>query len=390
MHFSPDPQALRGFQTREHQEELPRRVEDDDYMKFIHANGYEHVYDPFGCRGEMYYIPQPAQMPARLHGTNWVGDGAVQFIYEADPSRLFFLWASFIHPHPPFSPPTPWNKLYRVALMPLPKRPDNCEALHIYINRFQNRYKYRDNGIDNNLLRMMKAYYYACISFIDFQVGKMLNALENTGRLEDTLIIYTSDHEEFLGDYNCFGKRSMLDVSTRIPMIVRYPERFASGGVCDTPVSLIDVMPTVLAATGVDITAYDVDGLDMADIAVGKSDRTVYSQYQSDALGVYMALTRRWKYFYSAPDRREFLFDRIHDPEETRSRAGLSLCRHALEEMQNNLFEFYRSEGFTDPINGKRWKLFLQPSISPDPDEGLLIQAPGWSIRYQANPGYTD
>ncbi|RKY73383.1 arylsulfatase, partial [candidate division KSB1 bacterium] len=101
MHFSPDPQALRGFQTREHQEELPRRVEDDDYMKFIHANGYEHVYDPFGCRGEMYYIPQPAQMPARLHGTNWVGDGAVQFIYEADPSRLFFLWAGFIHPHPP-------------------------------------------------------------------------------------------------------------------------------------------------------------------------------------------------------------------------------------------------------------------------------------------------
>mgnify|MGYP000241633893 FL=1 len=274
--------------------------------------------------------------------------------------------------------------------MPLPKRPDNCEALHIYINRFQNRYKYRDNGIDNNLLRMMKAYYYACISFIDFQVGKMLNALEDTGRLEDTLIIYTSDHEEFLGDYNCFGKRSMLDVSTRIPMIVRYPERFASGRVCDTPVSLVDVMPTVLAATGVDITAYDVDGLDMADIAVGKSDRTVYSQYQSDALGVYMALTRRWKYFYSAPDRREFLFDRIRDPEETRSKAGLSLCRHALEEMQNNLFEFYRSEGFTDPINGKRWKLFLQPSISPDPDEGLLIQAPGWSIRYQAIPGYTD
>ncbi|MBC8234448.1 sulfatase-like hydrolase/transferase, partial [bacterium] len=86
MHFNPNPQGLRGFQTREHQAEMRGRVEDDDYLKFLHANGCEHVYDPFGVRGEMYYIPQPAQMPAKFHGTNWVGDRAVQFINEADTS----------------------------------------------------------------------------------------------------------------------------------------------------------------------------------------------------------------------------------------------------------------------------------------------------------------
>jgi choline-sulfatase len=389
MHFSPDPQALRGFQTREHQEELRGRVEGDDYLKFLHANGFEHVYDPFGQRGEMYYIPQPAQMPAKLHSTNWVGDRAVEFIRSADRSRPFFLWASFIHPHPPFSPPTPWNKLYRAALMPLPKRPADCETLHTYMNRYQNRYKYRDSGIDNNLLRVMKAYYYACISFIDFQIGRMLEALEKTGRLEDTLIIFTSDHGEFLGDYNCFGKRSMLDAAARIPMIVRYPERFDSGRICDTPVSLVDVMPTMLAAAGIDLRDYRLDGLDLAE-AVGYDDRTVYSQYQHGPLGVYMAVNRRWKYFYSAPDRREFLFDRIHDPEETRNRAGLSLCRRELEEMRKGIFEFYRSQGFTDPIEGNRWKLSPQPSIPIDPDAGLLIQDPGWSLPHQVIPGYTD
>ena len=395
MHFNPDPQGLRGFQSREYQAEMRHSVEDDDYLKFLRANGYEHVYDPFGSRGEMYYIPQPAQMPAKFHGTNWVGDRAVQFIREAETSRPFFLWASFIHPHPPFSPPTPWNKLYRGPLMPLPKRPDNCEALQTYMNKYQNRYKYRDNGIDNNLLRVMKAYYYACVSFIDFQIGRMLKALEETNQLDNTLIIHTSDHGEFLGDYNCFGKRSMLDSAARIPMIARYPGRFDSGQVCDTPTNPVDVMPTILAAAEVDTAAYDLDGIDLADITVGGQsgaccDRTVYSQFQRDALGVYMATNQRWKYFYSAPDRREFLFDRIHDADETRNKAGLSLCRHDLEQMRNNLFEFYRSEGFTAPIEGDSWKLFPQPSIPDDPDEGLLIQDPGWSMPYQEIPGYTD
>ncbi len=391
MHFNPAPQALRGFQSREYQAEMRRSVEDDDYLKFLHANGYKHVFDPFGPRGEMYYIPQPAQMPAKFHGTNWVGDRAVQFIHEAESPRPFLLFASFIHPHPPFSPPTPWNKLYRGPLMPLPKRPDNCEALQTYMNRHQNRYKYRDNGIDNNLLRVMKAYYYACISFIDSQVGRMLKALEKTNQLENTLIMYTSDHGEFLGDYNCFGKRSMLDAAAKIPVIVRYPERFTAGQNCDIPVNLVDVMPTLLAAAGVDTTAYNLDGLDLADVAASEqNDRTVYSQYQRDALGVYMAANRQWKYFYSAPDQMEFLFDRIRDPDETRNRAGLSLCRHTLEQMRNNLFEFYRSEGFTEPIEENRWKLFPKPSISTNPDEGLLIQDAGWSMPYQSIPGYTD
>lgn len=392
MHFTPDSQALRGFQSREYQAEMRGRVGGDDYLKFLHANGYEHVYDPFGPRGEMYYIPQPAQMPAKFHGTNWVGDRSVQFIHDAESSQPFFLFASFIHPHPPFSPPTPWNKLYRGPLMPLPKRPANCETLHTYMNRYQNRYKYRDNGLDNNLVRVMKAYYYGCISFIDFQVGRMLDALEKTDLLDNTLIIFTSDHGEFLGDYNCFGKRSMLDSAARIPMIARYPERFAEGQICDTPTSLIDVMPTLLETAEINLTAYELDGVDLADIAAGEQelDRMVYSQFKRDALGVYMVANRRWKYFYSAPDRREFLFDRINDPDEMRDRSGLSLCRHELDEMRNGLFEFYRSEGFTDPIEENRWKPFPQPSIPDNPDAGLLIQDPGWSRPYQKIEGYTD
>jgi len=393
MHFTPDPQALRGFETREHQEEMRRRVEEDDYLKFLHAHGFGHVYDPMGVRGEMYYIPQPAQMPAHLHATHWVGDRAVEFIRSADPKRPFFLFVSFIHPHPPFSPPTPWNKLYRAALMPLPKMPPQYEALQTYMNRYQNRYKYRDQGLDLNLVRLMRAYYYACISFIDFQIGRILQALEETGRLDRTLILFTSDHGEFLGDYGCFGKRSMLDAAARVPLIVRYPERFKAGQGCQVPVSLVDVMPTFLAAAGEDPSRYNLHGLDLAEVAAHETaygGRNIYSQFQHRAQGVYMVLNRRWKYFYSAPDRREFLFDRLQDPEETRNRAGFVLCREALQTMRRTLFDFFRREGYVEPLEGDQWRLFPQPSLPEDPDAELLIQDSPWAKPFQRIPGYTE
>jgi len=397
MHFRPDPQALRGFQTREHQEEVRDRVEDDDYLQFLQANGYGHVHDPMGPRGEMYYIPQVAQMPARLHATNWVGERSEAFIQEhlrSGGGQPFFLMSSYIHPHPPFSPPTPWNKLYRGPLMPLPKRPTGYEALHTYENRRQNRYKYRDQGADDNLIRQIKAYYYACISFIDYQVGRLLNVLEELGRIDDTLVLFTSDHGELLGDYGCFGKRSMLDSAARIPLLARHPERFAPGRVCDAAASLVDVMPTILRAAGVRASGLALDGLDLAEIADNPvhADRTVFSQYQRRERGVYMAVNRRTKYYYSAPDDREFLFDRLEDPEETRSRASLTFCQDRLQHMRHDVLHYYREQGYVEPIDGDGWRLYPPPPdpAGPDPDAGLLVQDPGWSRPLQVIPGYTD
>ncbi|MGI6208008.1 MAG: sulfatase [Anaerolineae bacterium] len=391
MHFTPDSWALRGFHSREHQEELRARVEGDDYLQFLQANGFGHVYDPFGVRGEMYYIPQPAQMPARLHGTQWVGDRTVEFLKGTDPNRPFFLFSSFIHPHPPFTPPTPWNKLYRAALMPLPKRAANDESLLTYANRHQNRYKYRDAGTDLNLLRVMKAYYYACVSFVDYQIGRILTALEETGRLDNTLIVFASDHGEFLGDYGCFGKRSMLDSAARIPLIARYPERFRPGGRCQTPTSLVDILPTFLAGAGISTQDLDLDGVDLAEVAEGQhTDRMVYAQFQRRDLGVYMGLNQRWKYFYSAPDRREFLFDRVQDPEETRNRAGVVFCREALRQMRGQVMGRFRADGYTESLDGEAWREYPQPKMPEDPDEGLLIQDPGWAAPYQHIPGYSD
>ncbi|MFC1454090.1 sulfatase, partial [Verrucomicrobiota bacterium] len=210
-HFTPDTRALRGFQSRQTQEEGTSDPEKDDYIAWLRDNGYDY-YEPHGARGEMYYIPQVSTLPVEAHPSQWIGNEADRFIRESSAqARPWCLFASFIHPHPPFAPPKPWHKLYRAPAMPLPLAVEHAPDLYTWINRFQNRYKYRDRGLDLNLLRVIKAYYYATISFVDNQLGRILDALERTGQLDDTLIVFTSDHGEHLGDLGCFGKRSMHD-----------------------------------------------------------------------------------------------------------------------------------------------------------------------------------
>ena len=395
MHFTPDLYARRGFEGREISEEL-HGPERDAYVAWLHQNGYDHILDPMGVRGEMYYIPQPAQMPARYHNSQWVADRSIEFLRSRERWRPFLLWSSFIHPHPPFSPPVPWNKLYRAPSMPLPKVPKDHENFWTYINRVQNRYKYRDAGVDDNLLRVMKAYYYACVSFIDYNIERILQALEQTGELENTLILYTSDHGEFLGDYHCFGKRSFLKPAANIPLIVRYPQRFAAGQRSDAPVSLVDVMPTFLAAAGIATNSLALDGADLAEVARNPEARPiVFGHYQSGGhdsynQAQYMALTSRWKYIYSAAEHREYLFDLKVDPEETRNRAEtlgyLEQTRLLRAQMVAQLQQAGRSAG----LDGDNWRAFSAPQFPRDPDAGLLFQDADWAASRLTIPGYTD
>ncbi len=390
-HFTPVRDALRGFQTRERQEELVRDPDtDDDFLPWLRANGFDHLTDPHGVRGEMYYVPQPAQMPAKYHPTQWIGDRAVSFVTDSERNQQpWYLFTSFIHPHPPFAPPAPWHKLYRAPLMPLPKVPPNHEALQLHINRIQNRYKYRDQGIDQNLMRNMKAHYYACVSFIDYQVGRVLDALEETGQLDNTLIMYLSDHGEYLGDYECFGKRGMHDSASRVPMIARMPGLFEAGAVVDEPTSLVDVAPTILAATGARIDDHALDGIDLTTVAAGKADRPgVLSQFNDGPNAVYMLVTKRWKYIYSAPDDRELLFDAVEDAGETRNKAHAPFIHNVTKSLRRQLVDMLRAGGEEAAVDGNDFCKYPRQTMPTDPDEGLLIQdAPWQNIDL---PGYSD
>ncbi|MFI5697457.1 sulfatase [Kribbella sp. NPDC051586] len=338
MHFTPDGDALRGFQSRDSEEEFGT-PESDDYLAWVKDHGFGHVEYPHGLRDEMYYVPQLSQLPAELHPTTWVANRSIDFL--ADQAEPFFLWSSFIAPHPPFTPPAPWHQRYPASLMPDPHLPLSGDGLLTAYNRLQNRYKYRDGGRDRRLWQLIRSYYYASVTYVDHQIGRVVDELKRLGQFDNTVIVLTADHGEFLGDYGCFGKRSFLDAAARVPMICRGPG-FESARI-DTPVSLVDVLPTALTTAGVTTPA--TDGVPLQD---AQADRVVFGQFQQEELGLYAVITDEWKYIWSAPDGKEYLVDRRRDRAETVNHAYNVRLREVLLELRGQAAKHFPDLAETD------------------------------------------
>lgn len=393
MHFTPDSSALRGFQSRRRQEEVAAGSEADDYARYVHDQGLSHIHDLHGQRSEMYYIPQLAQMAPEHHPTAWVARESLAFLKKRERSKPFMLWTSFVHPHPPFAAPTPWNRLYRTPKMPHAKQaPDNAAVMTWY-NHFQNRYKYRDHGIDDNLVRTIRAYYYACISFIDYNLGLIVQQLEQDGELDNTLILFSSDHGEFLGDYDCFGKRSFLDSAARIPLLARLPGVFEGGRQFSTPASLVDIFPTMLHAAKVERAGLQLDGAALQQFAqTPDADRRVYGQLNTKNRALYYMVERGVKYAYSAPDRKEFLFDRRQDPLELANRAYNPWELERAKQCRKALVTYLAGTPIAaDALDGENFRDHLPPlrNWERDRDAELLIQDPAIGRNFKL-PGYTD
>ncbi|MEN6643604.1 MAG: sulfatase-like hydrolase/transferase [Armatimonadia bacterium] len=379
MHFTPDSRKLWGFEGRDYSEECTR---DDDFYGLLRRNGYDHIMDPQGVRSEYYYLPQPSQLPERLHNTTWVADRSLEFLQTRDRQRPFFLWSSFIKPHPPFESPVPWNRLYKPTQMPMPHLPEGYQELLTYWNRYQNRYKWRDRGTDLQLLRTMQAAYYAAISSVDYNVGRILGYLRQTGELDETMVIFTTDHGEMLGDFGSYGKRSMFDAAARIPFLVRYPEAFAAGERCERLASLVDVLPTCLGAAGIRPPEECV-GEDLREVAQGKARDAVMVQYSQGATGLYGLVGQQWKYVYSAADGREWLYER--GEAETRDRTGER--PEIAARMRAELIARLRADGYEEPLEGDGWKAYPLTEVPPDPDAELLYQE-GGKVEGLFPPGY--
>ncbi|MCD6351937.1 MAG: sulfatase-like hydrolase/transferase [Armatimonadetes bacterium] len=387
MHFSPNARKMWGFQARVFAEEGGMR-EGDDYCDFLREHGFGHIADTYGVRSDMYYVPQPSQVPEHLHSSYFVADKSLEFLANRDRERPFFLWASFTKPHPPFESPVPWNRLYKSVEMPLPFVPQDYEDLLTFWNRVQNRYKYRDQGFDWNLIRLIRAQYYASISFVDYNVGRILSYLREEGELDNTLIVFTADHGELLGDYGSFGKRCILDPAARVPLLVRYPERFEAGVQCEEAVSSIDILPTMLAAA--DITpSLDRVGLDLAEFAAGRADRDgVICQFQEGPIGVYGLITRQWKYFYSAPDNKEWLLRRVPGKMDERNCAGNPAYAEVQKTLRDRLIQRFRGDGYEVPLEEDHWRVFPKREVPDTPDAWLLFQE-GADVSDRFPEGYS-
>ena len=330
MHFGPDSRALWGFESRDYCEEMSP---DDDFRTMLQDSGYGHVLEPHGLRGDYYYTPQPSQLPAELHESTWVADRSREFLARRDRRRPFMLFSSFIKPHPPFESPAPWNRLHRSPEMPDPYRPEGFEDQQCFWNHVQNRYKYRDGGYDRQNARNIIAAYRCAVSFVDYNIGRILEALGDEAA--NTLIVFSADHGEMLGDFGSYGKRCMLDPAVRIPLLMRHPEHLAAGTTCDTPVTLLDLFSTFTATAGAREDATP-DSLDLVAVAKGEENREIaFAQFSERSLGLYMAASRNGKYVHSVADEQDWYFDHTTDPRESSNRIDDPAFQSAIKHLRS-------------------------------------------------------
>ena len=224
---------------------------DNEYVQWLRDIHGRREVDPGMAHGVSSngWVGRPHHLPEEQMHTFWVVDRAMEFLQRRDPSCPFFLNLSFIDPHPPLTPPRFYYDRYIDRDLPPPDVGDWADdlggpqrGLSTDASRIH---------LDDDQIRCARAAYYGMINFIDDQLGRLFQ--HSGGVLRDTLVIFTSDHGEMLGDHHLFRKTWPYESSARIPFLVRAPASWKlEGGLQPTaPVGLQDVMPTLLDAAGV-------------------------------------------------------------------------------------------------------------------------------------------
>lgn len=311
IHFQPERRAT-GFDYFENMDEVPQYREEDDYSVYLKEQGYGNLQSVHGVRHLLYMQPQRSMVPQEHHGSSWVADRAIRYFEQTKGRRPFLMWAGFIHPHPPLDVPDAWADLYKGKIPPHSKSITPLSTL-------AEENKHLAGLATEESINRMRELYAAAISFADYNIGRMLTKLREIGELDNTLILFTSDHGEMLGDLSTYQKFLPYDASCKIPMIIRYPQRLKAGTTASHFVDLNDILPTFVDAAGTTYPAnYDLPGESLL-VEHGVKNRTCqYIEHQRENKRWCSLRDKRYKYVYYYGDDDQ-LFDLENNPEETRN-----------------------------------------------------------------------
>ena len=267
---------------------------------------------PEAGRGESEYTKYDREIAVET--VRWLKSKAPQL-----KSKPWALYVGFASPHFPLIAPPQFYDMYPEDAVPWPEMyaPDE-RPRHPFTDAMRKCLCY-DEAFDASMVRRAISAYFGLTSFLDDNVGNILRALEETGLIENTRIVYSSDHGDNLGTRGMWGKSTMYEESVGIPMILAGPD-LPRGNVCDTPVMLADGFQTFIHALGAKPDAQDVGlpGRSLLDIAQGLvPPRTILSEYHAAgaASGSFMIRHGKWKYIHYV-GLPPMLFDLNADPYE--------------------------------------------------------------------------
>ena len=268
---------------------------------------------------------------------------AVEWLRQAGERRdePFVLYVGLVAPHFPLVVPQPYFDLYPFDTLPEPKlHPSTGYERHPWVEAYADFAKNEDAFRSAEERLSAFAAYFGLCSFTDHNVGRILAGLREAGLEGDTTVVYTSDHGDNVGTRGLWGKSTLYQESAAVPMLVAGPG--VPRGVCETPVDLLDLYPTILQAAGIDPTPVmdDRPGRSLRDLATGPAEpeRVIFSEYHaagSNTAG-FMLRKGRWKYHHYVRFRPE-LFDLGSDPEELTDLATDPAHAGVLREMEAEL-----------------------------------------------------
>ncbi|MCZ6882838.1 MAG: alkaline phosphatase family protein [Gammaproteobacteria bacterium] len=242
----------------------------------LQAKGYSvpegvlGVFKPREASGQGGLTSAPAQYSVEDSFTAFLTDEAIKY-FSANKDRPWFVHISYLAPHPPFIAPEPYHSMYDPVDVPKPVRAATLEeeaAQHPYLDYYLHNqrgwgihYNHESKNnikLDDKDVLQARATYYGMMSEVDAHIGRLITYLEEAGIYENTLVLFTSDHGEQLGDHWQFSKYGYFDQSFHVPLIVHTPEtgvKCARGRRVDAFTESVDIMPTILEYLGVAIPA---------------------------------------------------------------------------------------------------------------------------------------
>ena len=266
---------------------------------------------------------------------------AASFLLEeaVNRERPFVLMANFVSPHFPLSVPKEYADLYKIEDIPDPVQFKEEDWPHHPVIDDYRRYCCQEDVPENVRKEAIRIYYGMC-SFLDAQVGIVLDALKKSGLENETYVIYLSDHGDTMGEHGVFFKSTLYEGSVGIPMLIKGPD-IKSGYIEKSPVSIVDIYPTVLECTGIAEDEYDksLPGVSLLEtIKTQNPNRTIYSEYLSFGFYTSAFMLRKgfWKYVFYVGERSQ-LFNLKEDPDECNDLGNKDEYKEICNEMESLL-----------------------------------------------------
>jgi iduronate 2-sulfatase len=302
-----------------------------------------------------------ADVPDEAYPDGALGARGVELIHElAGADQPFFLAVGFHKPHLPFNAPKRYWDLYdrdAISLHPFQQMPAGAPGFH-YQDSWELRSGYTDppepgTPVPPDMQRRLIHGYYACVSYIDAQVGRLLDALDEAGVADNTVVVLWGDHGWHLGDHDMWCKHTNYEQATRSPLLIAFPGAGRPGGRCETPVEFVDIYPTLVDLCGLE-APHQMHGTTLRSVMVDPAmsvKPVAISQYPRNADGVevmgYALRDDRYRYIEwreieggrrkgpgtGAVVARE-LYDYLLDPLETRNLIDDSTSAQVVERME--------------------------------------------------------